>query len=171
MKGKSLSAAMVLMGMGLVLACGCAGNMQAGAIMSSTVIDASQEEVWDTLCNFDWTEVGVKKRMNGQGRMCEVGTTEDQVQEVIPGMPVTLHFVISEAVVNEKMELKFTGDNYGIYGVTTYLLSPEGKGTRLTVVMEGGGHMPPGITYETVKSGIQKSADNSLEIIKAKVEK
>jgi carbon monoxide dehydrogenase subunit G len=112
-----------------------------------------------------------KERKNMQGdNTCTIGYSEDQVHGAL-GQSVTLHVVTADVVENQKAQIKYTGDILGMHGSTTYLLSPEGNGTRLTVIMEVNGKLPPGFTYETVQGEFQKNADKTLAAIKAKAEK
>jgi hypothetical protein len=172
MQGKGFLKAMFLVGVGLVLVTGCAGNTQSGVIISSIMINAPADEVWDTLCNMDMTEVHswMKEIKNKRGDgLCDIGNSEEHVQQAL-GQTVTLHVVTTEVVIKQKAETKYNGDLLGIHGTTTYLLSPEGDETRLTLVMQGAGQPPAGITFEVVKREFQKAADEHLAKIKAKME-
>jgi len=167
MKGKVLGLMGVVMAMAILA--GCVGPVQSGSGMSTTVINASPEKVWNYLCNLDWTQISpmIKEETNKQGNVCTIGSSEDQVQSAL-GKSVKLHLVVTDIIVNQRLELKYDGD---AFGTTTYTLLPEGKGTRLTVIMQINGKLPPGVTYDALKGEIQKQNDQTMAKIKANIEK
>jgi len=152
---------------------GCAGGAtQSGTIIGSTVINAPVEKISNFMCNMSDAEMkevftGVKELTNKQGKPCTIGYSWDQTQ-CVAGICKTVNAVWAVIIPYQLYQLKYSGE---VNGTTSYLFSPEGKGTKLTVILEMSGKLPANVSYDMVKSEFQKGCDEDLARIKAKVEK
>ncbi len=168
MKGKFFG----LMGMAiavLVLA-GCeTGTTETGTVMGSIVINAPVEKVWDYYCSEDFAKANPNFRSasNQQGERCTVGFSEDQIHKVM-GQTYNIKTMTTEVVPNQRIVGKTAGD---VDGTSTALFVPEGNGTRLVVISEVTGKLPPGITYDTVRDELYKLQAKELENHKNAMEK
>jgi len=165
-----LAAILLVLGMGLLA--GCVGSTQSGTVIVSKVINAPPEKISSFMCGMSEAEMkevfpAIKEINNKQGKPCTVGYSEDETQ-CIAGQCRTMHLVWVDIVPNQRYQLKYAGD---AYGTTTYLFSPEANGTRMTIILEVSGKLPMGLSYDMIKSEFEKSGNDSLAAIKAKVEK
>lgn len=171
MKGKILGLMFVVMAMAMLMGC-AGGNAQSGTIIGSIVINAPVEKVTSYMCSMSDAEMkevftGINELTNKKGTPCTIGSSWDQSQ-CVAGICKTAHAVWVDIVPNQLYQLKYAGE---VNGTTSYLVSPEGKGTKLTIIMEINGKLPANVSYDMVKSEFQKGVDDSLAKIKAKVEK
>jgi uncharacterized protein YndB with AHSA1/START domain len=169
MKSKRRIPAMVLMGMGLILACGCIGGSESGTLIYSIVINAPPEKVWDAMCNPsnpNWAPT-LKGAGITQGKPCEVGWTQEQTYQVL-GQTYHVTSVLSEAVPNQRSVLKMGGD----FNCTmTSVLAPEGNATRVVEIMEVSGKLPAGMSFDVAKGQLDKEMEKASRNFKEMAEK
>ncbi len=169
MKGKVFG--LVLVCMALALAAGCAGQTTTAAGMSEVLINASPEEVWDWMCAGNASDPGMnpllKEVKNQRGEYCTVGYSEEHIYKAL-GVTNEVKVVATEISLHERAVFKTVGD---FSSTATYLVVPEGNSTRLILVMEITGKLPPGITSDVASKEIQGGFDKMLKNIKEKVEK
>ncbi len=168
MKGKVLG--LMVMVLGLLVLAGCqTGTTESATIIGDVVINASVEKVWDYMCSGESAKANpyFKGVSNQQGERCTVGYSQEETYQAM-GMTSIAKTVTVEVVPNHRIVSKAAGD---VDSTTTVLFVPEGKGTRLTIISELTGKLPPGMGYEAVKQELQKNQDKNLENIKNAVEK